>query len=111
MAVNIGYSIGWGDITEYSHADLLFSSAYVLIGASFVGAALSVFADGIVSDRDRFATYTTIYSLYTPYILPIYSLYTPSILPLYSLYTILPLYSLYAAGMRMCSKKSDTMQR
>lgn len=52
MAVNIGYSIGWGDIEEKSGGSKLFSIVYVIIGASFVGAALAFFASGIVADKD-----------------------------------------------------------
>ena len=53
MAVNIGYSIGWGDIPEIGHrGSQWFSTVYVLVGASFVGAALGLFAEYIVADRD-----------------------------------------------------------
>lgn len=52
MAVNIGYSIGWGDIIENSHSSKLFSIVYVIIGASFVGAGLAFFAATIVKDKD-----------------------------------------------------------
>jgi hypothetical protein len=48
MAVNVGYSIGFGDIPE-SSTSKWFSTFYVLVGASFVGAALGVFADHITS--------------------------------------------------------------
>jgi hypothetical protein len=50
MAVNIGYSIGWGDIAEPSDDIRIFSTFYVIIGASFVGVALGFFADSIVDN-------------------------------------------------------------
>jgi hypothetical protein len=54
MAVNIGYSIGWGDIPETGDTvSQIFSTVYVLIGASFVGAALGIFAEHIVADKDN----------------------------------------------------------
>ena len=54
MAVNIGYSIGWGDISETGElGSQLFSTLYVLIGASFVGASLGIFAERIVADKDN----------------------------------------------------------
>ena len=46
MAVNVGYSIGWGDISE-NYGSKIFSTFYCLTGASFVGVALSYFADKI----------------------------------------------------------------
>ena len=54
MAVNIGYSIGFGDIPEAGElGSQWFSTVYVLIGASFVGAALGLFAEHIVADKDN----------------------------------------------------------
>jgi len=54
MAVNIGYSIGFGDIPETGElGSQWFSTVYVLIGASFVGAALGIFAEHIVADKDH----------------------------------------------------------
>jgi hypothetical protein len=54
MAVNIGYSIGFGDISEAGElGSQWFSTVYVLIGASFVGAALGIFAEHIVADKDN----------------------------------------------------------
>mmetsp|Transcript_12749 Transcript_12749/g.20758 ORF Transcript_12749/g.20758 Transcript_12749/m.20758 type:complete len:502 (+) Transcript_12749:85-1590(+) len=54
MAVNIGYSIGFGDISESGSTESqIFSTVYVLIGASFVGAALGIFAEHIVADKDN----------------------------------------------------------
>lgn len=54
MAVNIGYSIGFGDISEAGETgSQWFSTIYVLIGASFVGAALGIFAEHIVADKDN----------------------------------------------------------
>jgi Ca2+-binding EF-hand superfamily protein len=54
MAVNIGYSIGFGDIPETGHlGSQWFSTVYVLIGASFVGAALGIFAEHIVANKDN----------------------------------------------------------
>ena len=54
MAVNIGYSIGWGDISESGElGSQWFSTVYVLCGASFIAAALGFFAQAIVDDRDN----------------------------------------------------------
>jgi hypothetical protein len=53
MAVNVGYSIGWGDIATPELGLQWFSSFYVLIGASFVGAALGFFAEGVVADSNN----------------------------------------------------------
>lgn len=50
MAVNTGYSIGWGDIPETKLSNQWFSLFYVLAGASFVSAALGFFADSVVAD-------------------------------------------------------------
>lgn len=50
MAVNTGYSIGWGDISEDKLYYQWFSLFYVLAGASFVGMALGFFADSVVAD-------------------------------------------------------------
>lgn len=56
MALNIGYSIGFGYPSEESNNYLYFSSLYVMIGASFVGAALGFFADRISKDSDSWFT-------------------------------------------------------
>lgn len=54
MAVNVGYSIGWGDIPETGELQSQwFSTLYVLMGASFVGTALGYFAQHIVDARDN----------------------------------------------------------
>lgn len=53
MAVNIGYSIGWGDLPETNAGSRWFSTFYVIVGASFVGLALGFFADKVVEDRDN----------------------------------------------------------
>ena len=50
MAVNTGYSIGWGDIKENQLSWQWFSLFHVTAGASFVGAALGFFADSIVAN-------------------------------------------------------------
>ena len=52
MAVNIGYSIGWGDMIEDDTYARIFSTIYVIIGASFVAVALGFFADQVVADND-----------------------------------------------------------
>ena len=53
MAVNVGYSIGWGYPME-EHENLLYlSSLYVVIGSSFVAIALGFFAQKIVEDADN----------------------------------------------------------
>ena len=56
MAVNVGYSIGWGDITTPELGSQWFSCFYVMIGASFVGAALGFFAEGVVAASDNWYT-------------------------------------------------------
>ena len=53
MAVNIGYSIGFGYPPEVDEGGYLwFSTVYVLIGSSLVAVALGFFADKIVEDAD-----------------------------------------------------------
>lgn len=48
MAVNVGYSIGWGFPVEKDDDAKWFSVCYLLIGASFVAAALGYFAQAMV---------------------------------------------------------------
>jgi len=52
MAVNIGYSIGWGDFSE-GPSSQWFSIFYVICGSSFVAAALGIFANNIISESGR----------------------------------------------------------
>lgn len=57
MAVNVGYSIGWGDISETTNPNSQwFSILFVLCGSSFVAAALGFFAQSIVDDKDNWYT-------------------------------------------------------
>ena len=56
MAVNIGYSIGFGYPVEVYENYLWFSSAYVVMGASFVAIALGFFAEKIGQDYDSWFT-------------------------------------------------------
>lgn len=56
MALNIGYSIGFGYPSEESNQYLYFSTFYVLIGASFVGMALTFFAEKISKDNENWFT-------------------------------------------------------
>lgn len=56
MAVNVGYSIGYGYPTEENVDYLWFSIVYVLIGSSFVAFALGFFADKIIEDADNWFT-------------------------------------------------------
>jgi hypothetical protein len=51
MAVNVGYSVGWGDIPEPYAGGQIFSTIYVICGASFVGAALGIFGEMAVSNH------------------------------------------------------------
>jgi hypothetical protein len=53
QSVNVGYSVGWGDIAENASETQLFSTIYVCIGASFVGAGLGFFAESVVADVDN----------------------------------------------------------
>ncbi len=53
QSVNVGYSVGWGDISEIASEVQLFSTIYVCVGASFVGAGLGFFAEGVVADVDN----------------------------------------------------------
>lgn len=55
MAINVGYSIGWGDIKE-DQMSKLFSIFQVLIGSSFVAAALGFFAQNVVENRNNWYT-------------------------------------------------------
>ena len=52
MSVNVGYSIGWGYPADPSHESKIFSVCYVLMGSSAISAALGMFANHIVADRD-----------------------------------------------------------
>lgn len=57
MAVNVGYSIGWGDVSEEGNSSSQwFSIFFVLCGSSFVAAALGFFAQSIVTDQDNWYT-------------------------------------------------------
>lgn len=56
MTVNVGYSIGWGYPSETNQNYLFFSSAFVLVGSSFVAVALGFFADKISEDHDNWFT-------------------------------------------------------
>lgn len=49
MAVNVGYSIGWGYPAEPTDMDRLFSVVYVLSGASAVAAVLGMFAQTMIA--------------------------------------------------------------
>ncbi len=49
MAVNVGYSIGWGYPIETSNGARAFSTIYVLIGASAVAASLGYFASSMIA--------------------------------------------------------------
>ena len=53
MAVNVGYSIGWGYPVEQDENLLYISSLYLIIGSSFVAIALGFFAQKIVEDADN----------------------------------------------------------
>ena len=53
QSVNVGYSVGWGDISENASETQIFSTVYVCMGASFVGAGLGFFAEGVVADVDN----------------------------------------------------------
>mmetsp|Transcript_30508 Transcript_30508/g.65723 ORF Transcript_30508/g.65723 Transcript_30508/m.65723 type:complete len:333 (+) Transcript_30508:92-1090(+) len=56
MAVNVGYSIGWGYPAENHNGSRLFSTAYVLLGASAVAASLGYFAQSMIdSSQDWYA--------------------------------------------------------
>lgn len=48
MAVNVGYSIGWGYPIEISEGARLFSTVYVLVGASAVAASLGYFGQALL---------------------------------------------------------------
>lgn len=57
QALNIGYSIGYGfPVEQNTNNYLLFSTWYVLVGASFVGAALGFFAEKISKDSETWFT-------------------------------------------------------
>ncbi len=49
MAVNVGYSIGWGYPLETTDLARTFSTVYVLIGASAVAASLGYFASSMIA--------------------------------------------------------------
>lgn len=52
MAVNVGYSIGWGYPADPSNSSKIFSIFYVLMGSSAISAALGMFAAKMVADND-----------------------------------------------------------
>lgn len=56
MAINIGYSIGFGYPLEENINYLWFSTCYVLVGSSFVAVALGFFADKITADNASWFT-------------------------------------------------------
>lgn len=56
MAVNVGYSIGWGYPGEDSDGSRVFSTIYVLIGASAVAASLSYFAQSMIASSKNWYT-------------------------------------------------------
>ena len=57
MAVNVGYSIGWGYPNEINDITRIFSTGYVLIGASIVAASLAYFATSVISaSQEWYAT-------------------------------------------------------
>ncbi len=62
MAINVGYSIGWGYPTEIDDMCQLFSVVYVLLGSSAVAAALAYFAQTIVTSSKKW--YLACYHLY-----------------------------------------------
>lgn len=49
MAVNVGYSIGWGYPSENSNGSRVFSTFYVLVGSSAVAASLGYFAQSMIA--------------------------------------------------------------
>jgi len=53
MAVNVGYSIGWGYPSEFSDESRVFSTFYVLVGASAVAASLGYFAQAMIDSSKR----------------------------------------------------------
>jgi hypothetical protein len=56
MAVNVGYSIGWGYPSENTDGSRMFSTFYVLTGASAVAASLGYFAQAMIaSSKDWYA--------------------------------------------------------
>lgn len=57
MTVNVGYSIGWGDISEQGNlSSQWFSIFFVLCGASAVAAALGSFAQSILKQNSSWYT-------------------------------------------------------
>jgi len=56
MAINVGYSIGTGFPLEPYRPYYVFSTVYLLFGATLVSAGLSFFIDRIAEDRDNWYT-------------------------------------------------------
>ena len=52
-AVSVGYSIGWGDVSEDFEDSQQFSIFYLCCGASFVGVAFGAFGNFISRERDN----------------------------------------------------------
>jgi hypothetical protein len=62
MAVNVGYSIGWGYPVEINDGAKFFSVCFVLVGASAVAAAVGYFAQTMIeSSQDWYLKYTLIH--------------------------------------------------
>ena len=55
MAVNVGYSIGYGYPFETTDPEYWFSTIHVIIGASMVGLALGFFGDQVMANQTSWA--------------------------------------------------------
>lgn len=53
MSVNVGYSIGWGDLTERDDISMFFSTLYVLVGASVMSGCLAYFIGSIIRKNEK----------------------------------------------------------
>jgi hypothetical protein len=58
MAVNVGYSIGWGYPVDDNPVSKFFSTCYVLIGASAVAVCVGYFAQHMIESSNNW--YTTL---------------------------------------------------
>lgn len=53
MSVNVGYSIGWGDLIERDDVSMFFSTVYVIVGASVMSGCLAYFIESIIRKNEK----------------------------------------------------------
>lgn len=56
MAVNVGYSVGWGFPGDFNIAALWFSTFYVMTGVVAVAGIIGLFTDSVIEGRKQWVT-------------------------------------------------------